>query len=581
MLFRQCNSLIPKKQILERNFSRHFLTQPIRFRSTQHVYACNVRIASLSRAGKVEAARQVFDTMPERDVVSWNAMVTGYWQNRDLKESKMLFDLMPARNVVSWNSMIAGCVENKRVDEAFEYFCNMPERNTASWNAMISGFVRYGRIEEAGSLFDKMPRRNVISYCAMIDGYARNGKIRQARGLFDCMPSRNDVTWTVMISGYVMNGRFEEARELFDWMPDKDVNVIAMTVMITGYCKERQIENARSLFEAIQLKDCASFNAMITGYAQNGNGEEAMKLHTQMLRRGMKPDHSTLVSVLTACSTLPSLKEGRRTHVIILKRGFDSHLSICNALITMYSKCGGILDSESAFSHLNNPDLVSWNTIIAAFAQHGLYEKAVSFFSKMRMSGCEPDGVTFLGLFSACGHSGMVNESLHWFDSMVKNYKLIPRREHYSCLVDILGRAGQLEKAYDMIKEMPFEPDAGIWGALLSGCCAYSNAELGQLAAEKFFELDPHNSGAYIVLSNIYAAAGMWKEVKRVRGLMKERGVKKKPAYSWTEIGDKVHFFVGGDVSHPNIEEIRSQLKKMGLQMTRMEDVEEIYMAET
>lgn len=318
-----------------------------------------------------------------------------------------------------------------------------------------------------------------------------------------------------------------------------------------------------------------------TGYAQNGNGEEAMKLHTQMLRRGMKPDHSTLVSVLTACSTLPSLKEGRRTHVIILKRGFDSHLSICNALITMYSKCGGILDSESAFSHLNNPDLVSWNTIIAAFAQHGLYEKAVSFFSKMRMSGCEPDGVTFLGLFSACGHSGMVNESLHWFDSMVKNYKLIPRREHYSCLVDILGRAGQLEKAYDMIKEMPFEPDAGIWGALLSGCCAYSNAELGQLAAEKFFELDPHNSGAYIVLSNIYAAAGMWKEVKRVRGLMKERGVKKKPAYSWTEIGDKVHFFVGGDVSHPNIEEIRSQLKKMGLQMTRMEDVEEIYMAET
>lgn len=295
----------------------------------------------------------------------------------------------------------------------------------------------------------------------------------------------------------------------------------------------------------------------------------------------MKPDPSTLVSVLTACSTLSSLKEGRRTHVIILKRGFDSHLSICNALITMYSKCGGILDSESAFSHLNNPDFVSWNTIIAAFAQHGLYEKAVYFFCAMERNGCKPDGVTFLGLLSACSHSGMVNESLHWFDSMVKDHGLIPRCEHYSCLVDILGRAGQLEKAYDMIKEMPFEPDTGIWGALLSGCCAYSNAELGQLAAEKYLELDPQNSGAYIVLSNIYAAAGMWKEVKRVRGLMKEQGVKKKPAYSWTEIGNKVHSFVGGDVSHPNIEEIRSQLKKMGLQMMRMEDAEEIYMAET
>ncbi|KAH7861979.1 hypothetical protein Vadar_033294 [Vaccinium darrowii] len=489
----------------------------------------------------------------------------------------MLFDLMPERNVVSWNSMIAGCVENERVDEAFECFRSMPGRNTASWNAMISGFVRYGRMEEAGSLFDEMPRRNVISYCAMIDGYARNGEIEKARALFDCMPSRNDVSWTVMISGYVANGRFEEARELFERMPDKDV--IATTAMIMGYCKEGKMENARILFEDIQFKDCVSFNAMITGYAQNGNGEAALKLHAEMLRRGMKPDHSTLVSVLTACSTLPSLKEGRRTHVIILKRGFDSHLSICNALITMYSKCGGIIGSESAFLHLNNPDLVSWNTIIAAFAQHGLYEKAVSFFSEMRMSGCEPDGVTFLSLLSACGHSGMVNESLHWFDSMVKNYNLIPRLEHYSCLVDILGRAGQLEKAYSMIKEMPFEPDSGIWGALLSGCCAYSNAELGQLAAEKYFELDPQNSGAYVVLSNIYAAAGMWKEVKRVRGLMKEQGVKKKPAYSWMEIGSKVHFFVGGDVSHPNIEEIYSQLKNMGLQMKRMEDVDEIYMA--
>ncbi|KAH7861399.1 hypothetical protein Vadar_025616 [Vaccinium darrowii] len=416
--------------------------------------------------------------MPERDVVSWNAMVTGYWQNKDLKESKMLFDLMPERNVVSWNSMIAGCVENETVDEVFEYFLSMPGRNTASWNAMISGFVRYGWTEEAA--------------------------------------------------------------------------------MITGYCKKGKMENARILFEDIQPKDSVSFNAMTTGYAQNGDGEAALKLQAQMLRRDMKPDHSTLVSVLTTCSTLPSLKEGRRTHVIILKRGFASHLSICNALITMYSKCGCIIDSESAFSHLNNPDLVSWNTIIAAFAQHGLYEKAVSFFSEMRMSGCEPDGVTFLSLLSACGHFGTVNESLHWFDSMVKNYNLIPWLEHNSCLVDILGRAGQLEKAYDLIKEMPFELDSGIWGALLSGCCAYSNAELGQLAAEKYFELDPQNSGAYVVLSNIYAAAGRWKEVKRVRGLMKEQGVKKKPAYSWMETGNKVHFFVGGDVSHPNIEEIYS-----------------------
>ncbi|KAA8530815.1 hypothetical protein F0562_005561 [Nyssa sinensis] len=537
-------------------------------------YVSYHRIGALSRAGNIGDARQLFDKMLKRDVVSWNAIVTGYWQNGHLEEAKRLFQSMTGRNVVSWNSMIAGCVENDKIDEAFQYFRMMPQRNTASWNAMISGFVRYRRIEEASRLFEEMPRRNVISYTAMIDGYTMNGEIERARALFDCMPCKNAVSWTVMISGYVENGRFEEARELFDLMPDK--NVVAMTAMITGYCKEGKMENARILFEDIQCKDHVSFNAMISGYAQNGSGEEALRLHVEMLRRGMQPDNSTLVSVLTACSSLASLKEGRQTHILILKNGFDSHVSVCNALIAMYSKCGGIMESELAFGHIDTPDLVSWNTIIAASAQHGLYEKAVGFFNQMGYNGFEPDGITFLSLLSACGHTRMVDESMYWFDSMIRNYRIIPRCEHYACLVDILSRAGQIEKAYKLIQEMPFEADLGVWGALLAGCQVCLNVELGQLAAEKIMELDPKNSGAYVMLSNIYAAAGMWREVTRVRGLMKEQGVKKQPAYSWTEIGDKVHYFLGGDISHPDIEAIRSELKHINLQMKAMDEIAEI-----
>ncbi|XP_059643164.1 pentatricopeptide repeat-containing protein At4g02750-like [Cornus florida] len=578
-LSRNCISLVPKIQSLvghslDRCFTRHFFLQSVRFHSAEDVYRCNVKIGSLSRAGKIEAARQLFDTIPNRDVVSWNAIITGYWQNGYFEEAKRLFELMPMRNVVSWNSMIAGCVENDRIDEAFEFFGMMPERNTASWNAMISGFVRCGNIKEASRLFEVMPWKNVISYTAMIDGYAQKGKIERARALFDCMPCKNAVSWTVMISGYVENGRYGEARELFDQMPDK--NVVAMTAMITGYSKEGKMENARILFEEIHCRDRVSFNAMITGYAQNGSGEEALKLHIQMLRSGMQPDHSTLVSVLTACSTLASLEEGRQTHVLVLKNGFDSHVSVCNALITMYSKCGGILDSELAFGHLDSPDLVSWNTIIAAFAQHGLYEKAIYFFKQMGCSGFEPDGITFLSLLSACGHAGMVNESMYWFDSMIKNYNIIPRSEHYACLVGILGRAGQVEKAYKMIQEMPFEGDSGVWGALLAGCRVCLNVELGQLAAKKMVELEPKNSGAYIMLSNIYAAAGMWKEVTRVRSLMKEQGVKKQPAYSWMEIENKVHYFLGGDTSHPDIEEIQLELKRINLQMKSMDRIADI-----
>ncbi|XP_050385268.1 pentatricopeptide repeat-containing protein At4g02750-like [Argentina anserina] len=240
--------------------------------------------------------------------------------------------------------------------------------------------------------------------------------------------------------------------------------------MIIGYCKEGKVEEARDLFDEIQFKDDACWNAMLTGYAQSGRGEEALELHLQKLKIGLHPDNWTLVSVLMACSTLSLLKDGRQAHLLIIKHGFESNVSIY---------------------------LVSWNTIVAAFSQHGLYGKAIAFFNQMRLSGFEPDGITFLSILSACARAGKVNESTDLFESMVNSYGISPTPEHYACLVDVLSRAGQLEKACKMIQEMPFKADFGIWGALL-------------------------------------AAAGKWNDVVRVRSLMREHGVKKEKAYSWT-----------------------------------------------
>ncbi|XWS41611.1 hypothetical protein CRYUN_Cryun17cG0097100 [Craigia yunnanensis] len=527
----------------------------------------------MSRAGNIKAARQLFDNMPTADVVSWNSIITGYWQNGCLQESKKLFYLMPGRNILSWNSMIAGCVENGSVDEAFEYFKAMPERNTESYNAMISGFVRWERIDEAGMLFEEMPRKNVISYTAMIDRYMKTGEVEKARALFDGMQRRNVVSWTVMISGYVDNGKFDEARDLYERMPNK--NVVAMTAMITGYFKDGRVEDARVLFDGIRYKDLVCWNAMITGYAQNGIGEEALKLCLEMVMLGIQPDNLTLVSVFTACSGLASVKEGRQIHVLVIKNGFELDLSLCNSLITMYNKCGSIGDAEQAFREMSGAGLVSWNTIISAFAQHGLYEKAIDFFNQMEVVGVKPDGVTFLSLLSACGHAGKVNESMDFFDLMLKKYGIYPRPEHYSCLVDILSRAGQLEKASKIIQEMPFEADAGVWGALLAACSVYLNVELGELAAKRIVEWNPHHSGAYVVLSNIYAAAGMWDEVTRVRLQMKEQGVKKQCAYSWMEIGNKVHQFLGGDISHLNTNKIHLEIKSISLQMKALVTIAE------
>nr|XP_043608215.1 pentatricopeptide repeat-containing protein At4g02750-like [Erigeron canadensis] len=557
-----------KLEKVSSSITHYFFTSISNFHSFRDV---NIRISTLFRDGKIGIARKLFDETPKRDVVTWNTVITGYWKNGLICESKKLFDSMPLRNVVSWNSMIAGYIENGCIDDAFGYFNKMPERNIASWNAMISGFIKCKRIEEAVKLFNEMPRKNVISYTAMIDGYAQKGEIQKARELFESMPSRNEVSWTVMISAYTESDRFDEARQLFARMPFK--NVVSMTAMITGYCKEGKVEEARVLFDEIECRDDVSFNAMITGYEQNGRGVEALRLLVDMIRSRLRPDQYTLVSILAACSGLASLTEGKQAHALVVKYRFDTHVSVGNALITMYSKCGCLQDFESAFEHICSPNIVSWNTIIAAFAQHGLYKKALCFFKKIELNEVKPDGITFLSLLSACGHTGMVKESIYWFDAMKNIYNVTPRSEHYACLIDILGRSGQIDNAYKMIQEMPFEADLGVWGALLAGCRFSLNTEFAELAAQKIMKLDPTNSGAYIMLSNIYAASGLWRKVTCVRHLMKENCVKKQTAYSWMEIENMVHDFVGGDVSHIAIDEIHSVIDQLYSQMKDIEDI--------
>ncbi|KAG0470070.1 hypothetical protein HPP92_016169 [Vanilla planifolia] len=538
--------------------------------SKQEISRRNLEIGFFSRVGNLDAARQLFDGMSKRDVVSWNAIITAHWQNNDFLESKKLFECMPKRNIISWNTMIAGCLRNGLVDEAFRYFIKMPDRNVASWNAMISGFVRFDRMDEAEKLYEEMHNRNVISYTVMVDGFARNGKMNRARKLFDMMPERNAVSWAAMISGYVENGSFEEAKFLFDQMPEK--NVVAITAMITGYCREGKVETARKLFEGICHKDIVSWNAMISGYSHNGFGEEVLKLEIRMMEEGLRPDHATLIAVLTTCSTLCLLQRGRQIHVISIKYGLESDVSLSNALMNMYSKCGSIYDSELIFQTMRSRDLVSWNTIIAAFAQHGLYQKVLSFFRDMDATEFIPNGVTFLSLLSACGHAGKVDESLNWFRLMVSTYGITRRPEHYACIIDILSRAGMLEKACEQIKDMPFGAEGTVWGALLGACQMYRNLSLGELAAERLLQLDPTCSGAYVMLSNIYAAVGMWEGVTNVREVMKRYGVKKQPAYSWTEISDKVHLFLVGDSSHPEIDRIVSQLKLINSHMKKSDD---------
>lgn len=533
--------------------------------SSLKVHVQNTKIGSLGRAGNLNAARKVFDEMPERDVVTWNAILTAHWQNRDLEGSKWVFDSMPERDILSWNSIITGCVENAAPEQAFKYFASMPERNIASWNTMLCGFVRYGNIDKAEWLFGEMSEKNVISYTAMVDGYMRHKEIRKARELFNNMPKRNVVSWAVMIKGYVENDMVDDAKELFDLMPQK--NLVACTAMITGYCKKGMVTCAREIFDLIGDKDSVSWNAMLAGYVQNGYFEEALKLHIQMVRAGARPDHATLISSLTACSSLALFQQGKITHALAIKTLLNSYTPLCNALITMYSKCGSMKDSELVFCGIKSRGLISYNTMISAYALHGNYQKVLSFFKDMEQNGLDPDGITFLGLLSACSHVGNVKDSLKWFDLMVSKYNVTPQSEHYVCIVDILNRAGELENALAYINEMPDNAENAIWGSLLGACKTYANVDLGELAANNLLRLDSQSSGAYVMLSNIYASASMWGAVNRTRNLMRERGIKKFPGYSWVEIRKKVHWFRVGDESHPEMDNIVAELHRISFHM--------------
>ncbi|KAK7316618.1 hypothetical protein RJT34_00217 [Clitoria ternatea] len=548
---------------------------------------CNLLISGLCKEGKIDHARKAFDEMPERDiglwttmiseyikcgmirearklfdridakknVVIWTAMVNGYIKFNQVKEAERLFHAMPLRNVVSWNTMIDGYARNGLTQQALDLFMRMPERNVVSWNTVVTALAQCGRIEEAQRLFNRMPERDVVSWTTMVAGLSRNGKVDDARMLFDRMPVRNVVSWNAMITGYAQNRRLDEALDLFERMPERDMP--SWNTMITGFIQNGDLNRAEKLFGEMPQKNIITWTAMMTGYAQHGLTEEALKVFNRMLANdGLKPNTGTFVTVLGACSDLAGLIEGQQIHQLISKTAFQDSTYVVSALINMYSKCGELHIARKMFDDglLSQRDLISWNGMIAAYAHHGYGKEAIKLYDKMQELGFQANDVTFVGLLTACSHAGLVEEGLKYFNEILKNRSLELREDHYACLIDLCGRAGRLKEAFDIIEELGQEASLTVWGALLAGCNVHGNADLGKLVAKKILKIEPENAGTYLLLSNMYASIGKWKEAANVRMKMKDKGLKKQPGCSWIEIGNSVQVFVVGDKSHSQSE---------------------------
>lgn len=366
---------------------------------------------------------------------------------------------------------------------------------------------------------------------------------------------------TGLVDIYANGGDLKSAEQLFDTMPEK--SLVSLTTMITCYAKLGELDKARVLFKEMEDRDVVCWNVMIGGYSQNGMPNEALLLFRQMLAAKVKPNEVTVLSVLSACGQLGALESGRWLHSYIETNRIDINVHVGTALVDMYSKCGSLEDARLVFDRIKNRDVVAWNSMIVGYAMHGFSRDALQLFREMCSVGHHPSDITFIGVLSACGHAGLVNEGWRFFRSMKDEYRIEPKIEHYGCMVNLLGRAGNLEEAYTLVKNMKIEPDPVLWGTLLGACRLHGNIALGEEIAEFLVAKNLANSGTYILLSNIYAATGNWDGVASVRTLMKQSGVQKEPGCSSIEVNNKVHEFLAGDRRHPKSKEVYVMLEEM------------------
>jgi len=331
--------------------------------------------------------------------------------------------------------------------------------------------------------------------------------------------------------------------------------------LLDMYAKASEIHEARRVFDDLNERDVVSCTAIISGYAQLGLDNEALELFLKLYKQGMKCNYVTFASLLTALSGLAAVDYGKQVHGMTIRSRLPFYVVLQNSLIDMYSKCGNLIFSRRVFDNMCERSVISWNAMLAGYAKHGLGKEVVELFKSMR-GELKPDGVTYMAVLSGCSHGGLVDEGLGFFDLMVKD-EVTPEIGHYGCVVDLLGRAGRIEKAFAFIREMPFEPTIAIWGSLLGACRVHVNVTAAEYVAQRLLSLEPENAGNYVILSNIYAAAGKWEDVMRVRGLMNEKTVVKEPGRSLIKLGKTLHTFHTNDRSHPRRKEVEAKVREV------------------
>ncbi|CAN6570058.1 unnamed protein product [Malus baccata var. baccata] len=520
----------------------------------------------LAKSGKLDEALRLIESSPSKltatqsDIEAYSLLLHTCISRRSLEHGQRLYlqlllsddrgeNGILLRNPTLKSKLITLYSVCGRVDDARSVFYDgvedghMPE---SVWVAMAIGYLRNGFLVEALIVYCDMLSRLVLpgnfAFSMALKACAELSELRVGRAVHAQIVKSSEepdqVVSNALLRLYAENGCFVDVFKVFDTMPERNV---------------------------------VSWNSLIASFARRDQVFQSLDCFRRMQGQGMGFSWVTLTTILPVCARMTALHFGKEIHAQIVKSTKRPDVPVLNSLVDMYAKSGAIDYCKRVFDGMQSKDLTSWNTVLAGYASNGFMEEGMKLFAQMVESGIQPDGVTFIALLSGCSHAGLTDEGQSLFSKMKEGYGVSPTFEHYACLVDLLGRAGRIKEALDIVENMPMKPTGSIWGSLLNSCRLQGNVSLAERAAMELFELERHNPGNYVMLSNIYANAGMWEGVNRVRELMKDRGIKKEAGCSWIQIKNKIHTFVaGGSFKFRNSTEFKKVWSEL---MDAMEEV--------
>ncbi|KAH0745315.1 hypothetical protein KY285_006972 [Solanum tuberosum] len=508
---------------------------------------------------------------------NYNDSIQSFCKKGQLKEALQLLSQEPNPTQHTYELLILSCsekhsfydaltVHRKLIDDGFE-------QDSFLATKLINMFSNFDSIDHARQVFDKIYNRTIFIWNAFFRALTLAGHGVEVLDLYRHMNAIGIIpsdrfTYTYVLKACVVASlpkHKEIHAHIFRHGYHSHIHI--MTTLIDVYARFGSVQNATCVFSQMPQKNMVSWSAMIACYAKNGKPLEAFDVFRDMMTHVLLPNSVTMVSVVQACAALGALEQGKLLHGYIVRNGLDSILPVLSALVTMYARCGALELGRRVFDQMGKRDVVAWNSMISSYGIHGYGAKAIETFREMIRHGVSPSPISFVSVLGACSHAGLVEEGQQLFDSMWKEHKIYPSVEHYACMVDLLGRANQLEEAAIIIQDMRIEPGPKVWGSLLGSCRIHCNVELAERASRRLFELEPTNAGNYVLLADIYAEAKMWDEVKQVRKLLEAKGLRKVSGCSMIEVKRKIYSLQSVDEINIQIEQMHALLLKLSMEM--------------